>query len=163
MNIVYLLLGSNLNDRPALLQRARSGISSRIGNITKESSLYESEPWGFDSDMRFLNQVIRVETNCSPLNILDEILKIESELGRIRKNNDNYSSRTMDIDILFFNDEIINEINLTIPHPRIQERMFTLLPLSEISRSIIHPGSLKSVDEMISECEDQLDVHPYHP
>ena len=163
MNVVYLLLGSNLNDRTAMLERARQDISSRTGKITLASSIYESEPWGFQSEQRFLNQVIRIETDNSPLEILDEILKIEIEMGRKRDVNEKYASRTIDIDILFFNNEIIREINLTIPHPRIPERMFTLVPLSEIDRSMIHPGSLKSIREMINECPDTLNVYPYHP
>jgi 2-amino-4-hydroxy-6-hydroxymethyldihydropteridine diphosphokinase len=163
MNIVYLLLGSNLDDRPAMLQRARHDISSKIGTITMESSIYESEPWGFHSKQRFLNQVIRIETNCKPLRVLDEIIRIETELGRKRNSSDQYESRRIDIDILFYNNEIISEQDLVIPHPKIQDRMFTLLPLSEMDRSIIHPSSLKSVGEMISECQDRLEVYPYHP
>jgi 2-amino-4-hydroxy-6-hydroxymethyldihydropteridine diphosphokinase len=163
MNIVYLLLGSNLDDRPALLQRARHDISLKIGSITMESSIYESEPWGFHSEQRFLNQVIRVETDFEPLRILDEIIKIETEIGRKRYFSEEYESRKIDIDILFFNDEIISEQDLVIPHPKIQDRMFTLLPLAEIDNAMVHPGSLKSVGEMISECQDRLEVYPYHP
>lgn len=163
MNIVYLLLGSNLDDRSAMLQRARHEISSGIGSITLESSIYESESWGFRSEQHFLNQVIRIDTHYAPLVILDKILKIETEMGRKRDINKRYASRTIDIDILFFNDEIIVENNLTIPHPKIPERMFTLMPLSELDRSMIHPGSHKSIGELISECPDQLNVCPYHP
>jgi 2-amino-4-hydroxy-6-hydroxymethyldihydropteridine diphosphokinase len=163
MNVVYLLLGSNLGDRTAMLEKARHDILSKIGIITLMSSVYESEPWGFQSEQRFLNQVVRVETNHRPLDILDEILKIEIEMGRKRDVSGQYTSRMIDIDILFFNDEIIQEINLTIPHPRIPERMFTLVPLSEMDRFMIHPGSLKSIVEMISECRDNLNVYPYNP
>jgi 2-amino-4-hydroxy-6-hydroxymethyldihydropteridine diphosphokinase len=163
MNVVYLLLGSNLGDRTAMLERARHDISSKIGSITLMSSVYESEPWGFQSEQRFLNQVVRAETNHSPLDMLDEILKIEIEMGRKRDVSGQYTSRVIDIDILFFNDEIIQEINLTIPHPRMPERMFALVPLSELDRFMIHPGSLKSIGEMISECRDKLNVYPYNP
>ena len=163
MNIVYLLLGSNLNDRSASLKQARAAISSRIGTIARESSIYESEPWGFHSEQLFLNQVIRIETNFKPLHILGEILKIENKLGRKRADNKGYKSRAIDIDILFYNNEIIKEDNLIIPHPKIPERMFTLLPLSELDRSMIHPGSLKSIEELITDCQDALNVYPYHP
>lgn len=163
MNFTYLLLGSNLDDRSALLQRAKEAISSRIGNITRESSVYESEPWGFQSEHRFLNQVIRIETNYQPLQILDEILQIETLLGRKRVDSKGYTSRSIDIDILFFNDEIISEDKLTIPHPKIPERMFTLLPLSELDRSMIHPGSRKSISDLMRECPDTLNVYPYRP
>jgi len=163
MNVVYLLLGSNLNDRSALLQRARKDISLKIGRITSESSIYESEPWGFHAGQRFLNQVIRIETEFIPLRVLDEILKIETDLGRKRNAIEGYSSRTIDIDILFFNDEIIKEDNLIIPHPKIQERMFTLLPLSELDLTLVHPCSNKSIGQLMSECQDPLNVCRYHP
>lgn len=163
MNVVYLLLGSNISDRSESLNRAREGISTTIGRITRESSVYESEPWGFNSEQKFLNQVIRIETDFKPLHVLDEILKIETGLGRQRDSSNGYTSRPIDIDILFYNDEVIAEENLTIPHPKIPERMFALLPLSELDRSLVHPSSLKSIGELISECSDQLDVYPYHP
>jgi 2-amino-4-hydroxy-6-hydroxymethyldihydropteridine diphosphokinase len=163
MNVVYLLLGSNLNDRSASLSLARKKISSKIGKITRESSIYESEPWGFQAELRFLNQVIRIETDLKPEPVLDKILRIETELGRKREISQGYVSRLIDIDILFFNDEIISKENLTIPHPKIPERMFTLLPLWELDRSLIHPCSLKSIGELIGECSDHLNVYPYHP
>jgi len=164
MNVVYLLLGSNLLDRSASLQRARTEIYARIGDITRESSIYESEPWGFQADHLFLNQVVRVETGLNPFQLLKEILKIEADLGRNRDVHGNgYTSRPIDIDILFFNDEIISHSSLTIPHPGIPDRMFTLVPLSELDRTMIHPGFHKSIGEMMSECQDQLSVYPYHP
>lgn len=163
MNFAYLLLGSNLDDRFALLQRAKEAIASGIGNITRESSVYESEPWGFQAENRFLNQVIRIETEYKPARILEEILEIETKLGRYRSNDQGYTSRLIDIDILFYNDEIISEEKLTIPHPKIPERMFTLLPLSEIDRSMIHPGNRKSISDLMRECPDTLNVYPYRP
>jgi len=163
MNFAYLLLGSNLDDRSASLQRAKEEISSGIGKITRQSSVYESEPWGFQSEQRFLNQVIRIETTYRPSRILEEILAIETKLGRYRTNGQGYTSRSIDIDILFYNDEIISEDKLTIPHPKIPERMFTLLPLSEIDQSIVHPGSRKSIADLIRECPDKLSVYPYRP
>lgn len=163
MNVVYLLLGSNLDDRSALLEQARKEISGKIGRINRKSSIYESEPWGFSANQAFLNQVITVETEFAPTVVLEKILEIESALGRQRDINMRYASRLIDIDILFYNDEIIAEENLVIPHPGIPERMFTLVPLSEIDGSFIHPGSCKSIGEMIIECPDRLSVHPYHP
>jgi len=163
MNFAYLLLGSNLGDRFALLQRAKEEISSGIGNITRESSVYESEPWGFQSEQRFLNLVIRIETKCRPSQLLSEILRIENKLGRFRAVDQGYESRRIDIDILFYNDEIISEDKLTIPHPKIPERMFTLLPLSELDRFMIHPGSRKSISDLMRECPDTLNVYPYRP
>lgn len=161
MNFVYLLLGSNLGDRLALLQRAKEEISSTAGKICEESSVYESEPWGFHSDNWFLNQVIRIETGFKPIELLNEILKIEKKMGRIRSGEKGYSSRQIDIDILFYNDEIISEENLTIPHPKIPDRMFTLLPLFELNQSLIHPISGKSVSDLIKECPDTTAVYLY--
>lgn len=163
MNVVFLLLGSNLSDRLAMLESARSAIAVRIGKIIRESAIYESEPWGFNSEQQFLNQVIKIETRMNPSDILKEIFRIETELGRKRGENDQYTSRTIDIDILFFNNEIIREEKLTIPHPKIQERMFTLIPLSEIDGRMIHPESGKSIGKLVAECTDPLKVHPYHP
>ena len=163
MNFAFLQLGSNLNDRSALLQRAKEEISSAIGKISGESSVYESEPWGFQSENRFLNQVVRIETELGPIDVLNEILKIEHKLGRIRTGKKSYTSRLIDIDILFYNDEIISDGTLTIPHPKIPERMFTLIPLSELDRNMIHPGSGKSITDLIKECPDVLSVYPYRP
>jgi 2-amino-4-hydroxy-6-hydroxymethyldihydropteridine diphosphokinase len=162
-NTVYLLLGSNLDDRQAVMKNAREMVNSTIGAVTQESAIYESEPWGFYSEHRFLNQVIIVETIKSPVDILEDIREIETRLGRKRTQVEGYTSRNIDIDILFFNDEIIIDKKLIIPHPKIPERMFTLIPLSELNSSMIHPGSKKTVEEMISECQDRLLVYPYYP
>jgi 2-amino-4-hydroxy-6-hydroxymethyldihydropteridine diphosphokinase len=161
MNFAYLLLGSNLDDRFAMMNRAKEAISSRIGKISVESSVYESEPWGFESAHRFLNQVIKIETEYQPGRLLEEILTIEHKLGRFRANVHGYTSRLIDIDILFYNDEIISEDNLMIPHPKIPERMFALMPLAEIDRSLVHPGLLKSITDMIKDCPDKLNVYLY--
>lgn len=163
MNTVYLLLGGNMDDRAAWLEKAKDEISLSIGKIIAESSLYESEPWGFQADKRFLNKVIKAETELQPAEILNIILSIEKKLGRIRSQQANYESRTIDIDILFFNEQIISEKDLIIPHPRIQERMFTLIPLAELDQSLVHPVSCKTIGQLISECHDSLSVYLYHP
>ena len=162
MNVVYLLLGSNMNDRAVMLRLARDAIQSRIGKIARESSVYETEPWGFHCEDLFLNQVVRLQTNLLPAEVMDEILIIEKDLGRRRTRINGFSARTIDIDILFYNDDIIREESLTIPHPRIPERMFTLLPLSELDRSMIHPGSQKTIGQLVTECPDPLRVSLYH-
>lgn len=163
MNSAYLLLGSNLGNRPEILQLAKEEISSSIGSISRESSVYESEAWGFHSSHKFLNQVVKIETDCRPMNVLTEILRIEQKLGRVRTSRQGYVSRRIDIDILFFNDEIVSEEKLCIPHPKIPDRMFTLLPLSEMDRSMIHPGTGKTISEMMIECADSSQVYPYLP
>jgi len=161
MNIAYLLLGSNLDDRSSSLQGARDAVSDSIGKILKVSTIYESEPWGFHAENHFLNQVIKVETPFDPFTVMEFIRDIEIRLGRIRDPLGAYVSRTIDIDILFFNDEIISDEKLVIPHPKIQERMFTLMPLNELDESFIHPGYRKSVGELMNECPDTLEVYPY--
>jgi 2-amino-4-hydroxy-6-hydroxymethyldihydropteridine diphosphokinase len=143
------------------LQKAKEGIASEIGRISKVSSIYESEPWGFFAENSFLNQVVKVETILNAGQVLETILKIETDLGRERKVNGSYISRIIDIDILFYNDEIINEDKLTVPHPKIAERMFTLLPLSEINKHHVHPGLHKTIQELVAECHDHLQVYLY--
>lgn len=143
-----------------MLELARNGIEERLGSIVRASSIYETEPWGFISENSFLNQVIEISTDENPEQLLDNILKLEKELGRERHGS-GYSSRTIDIDILFYNDRIIRKKNLTIPHPRIQERMFTLAPLKELDEDMVHPGSHKTIGELYRECKDSVRVELY--
>lgn len=161
LNNVYLLLGGNLDDREAMLRKAKEEISLRIGPVKQESFIYESEPWGFEANQRFLNQVIQVISPLKPNEILEEILEIEHGLGRTRDNAKGYKSRAIDIDILFYNDEIIREDNLIIPHPKIAERMFTLVPLAQMDRDFIHPGCGKTIGKLVAECQDPLSVYFY--
>jgi 2-amino-4-hydroxy-6-hydroxymethyldihydropteridine diphosphokinase len=163
MNIVYLLLGSNLDNRAASLQEARNLVSSLIGNILHVSAIYESEAWGFSSENQFLNQVVKIETSLDAHAVMEVNQLIEKSLGRVRNPGEGYASRIIDIDILFYNSEIIREENLEIPHPKIQERMFTLIPLSELDGAFIHPSLKKSVNDLLGECDDQLAVNLYLP
>jgi 2-amino-4-hydroxy-6-hydroxymethyldihydropteridine diphosphokinase len=127
MEEVYLSLGSNLGNRFGFLQKAKEGISATIGEIVKTSSIYETSSWGYTDPYLYLNQVIRVKTELSPTDILQNIRKIELENGRTRS-SDGYTSRTIDIDILFFGNLIIEDDNIIIPHPRIPNRKFILAP-----------------------------------
>jgi deoxyguanosine kinase len=154
MAIVYLSLGSNIGNRQAYLAQAIDIISNKIGEVQKISSLYETSAWGFISD-DFLNQVIEVETNIEPLFLISICLDIEIEMGRVRGNSTNYASRIIDIDILFYDDLIIDEQNLVIPHPLIQHRRFILMPLNEIAPGYEHPLFHKSVSTMLEECSDR--------
>lgn len=158
MNLAYLLLGSNLGDRFANIANAIAYIHSSCGKVLKTSSLYETEAWGFNTENKFINQVILIDTAMEADDLLQNLLNIELLLGRVRKNTDNYNSREIDIDILFFNDEIIYQQDLKIPHPLMQERRFTLLPLSEIASEIKHPVLNKTIKELLSECNDPLMV-----
>lgn len=139
MQRVTLLLGSNIGDRHAVMEAARGLIGDRIGDIAGLSPLHESEPWGFDSPNTFINQAIVVDTDLPPFELLDSIQAIENELGRERYETvDNsgmrvYRDRTIDIDILYYGEESIQTDRLTIPHPRIEERDFVLIPLRAIN------------------------------
>ncbi len=157
MNKVYLLIGGNLGDRFDFLSQVKLKIQKHVGNIIQESSIYESTPWGFDSENDFLNQVIIILTKLSPKGVLDFCLKIENDLGRKRQSV-NYSSRTMDIDILFYNDEIFNEPDLIIPHKNLHKRLFTLIPLVELSPDFIHPGLKENLSELMGKCDDKSEA-----
>ena len=154
---VYLILGSNIGDRKNYLEQAISMINEAIGKIQAKSSLYETVPWGFDDKNNFLNQVIKVETSLQPENLLKEILQIEKIIGRIRT-GEKYSSRVIDIDILFYEKKIIHSENLVIPHPLMHERKFVLVPLAEISGQFIHPVFNKTIQILLNECKDELNV-----
>ena len=156
MHIIYLLLGGNIGDRIATLQQAQALINVHIGNILKPSELYETAAWGVENQPNFINQVISVETTRSPEEVLKQIHFIEKALGRTR--HQKWHARTIDIDILFYNREIINTKDLTIPHPFIQERRFTLVPLQEIAPDFIHPTLNVTITELLEDCNDSLPV-----
>ncbi len=154
---LYLLLGGNLGDKKKVFEETISRIARRVGTIAAKSIVYETEPWGFESKDMFWNQVIEVLTELSPEQVLLQAQQIEQEMGRIRKANQ-YDSRVIDIDILFYGDRVIDQENLTVPHPRIQERKFALIPLNEIAPGLIHPVFHKSIAQLLLECQDNLDV-----
>ncbi len=135
MHKVYLGLGSNLGDRHALMEKAITLIGERIGKVVRQSSFIETEPWGFESDNRFLNAVIIVETEHTPREVLTLTQQIEREMGRTRKSGSaGYADRPMDIDILIYDDLEINEPDLKIPHPLMHEREFVMIPLREVRK-----------------------------
>lgn len=156
-NQVYLLIGGNLGDRLKLLKEARRRIERHIGKIRQESSIYETAAWGFEAENDFLNQVLVVKTDLKPLEVLDKCQEIEYKLDRVRTGS-GYQSRTMDIDILFYNDEIIQNERLTIPHPKLHLRRFTLEPLVEISPEYIHPVFKRSIKKILDESKDDAEV-----
>ena len=153
---VYLLLGSNLGDRLQVMRAASELIDMQIGNIVSSSSVYETAPWGVLDQPSFLNQVLEVETEMAPEEVLRIILEIEHELGRVRY--ERWGARVIDIDILYFDHLILDTARLTIPHPRLHERRFTLAPLAEIAPDFIHPVLNKSSEQLMAECTDISEV-----
>lgn len=158
----FILLGSNMGDREVVLDNAIKEIEKRCGRIVNKSSLYESEPWGFDTDLYFLNQAIAVETELEPHDLLKELLTIEAELGRRRNENHiGYESRPIDLDIIYIDDMINDDEDLILPHPRMHLRRFVLVPLSEISPDFVHPILRESNSTLLDRCEDQSEVRLY--
>jgi len=158
MNSVYLLLGSNLGDSKSLLDTASAFIFKKIGKMIKESSFYESPPWGFSHENSFLNKVLLIETEYDAFKVLDECQLIEQQMGRVRTNTSEYQAREIDVDVLFYNEDIIENETLTVPHPRIEERRFTLLPMCEVAKDFVHPKLKLSMVEILNHCEDYSNV-----
>jgi 2-amino-4-hydroxy-6-hydroxymethyldihydropteridine diphosphokinase len=155
-NIIFLHTGSNLGNRFDYLNKANQLIESQIGSIKIQSSFYKTAAWGVTDQPAFINQAICVETDLSPNKLLKTIHQIEAELGRVRITK--WAERVIDIDILFFNDLIIENKNLEIPHPRIGERNFVLVPMNEIAPDLVHPVFQKNIQTLLKECLDHLQV-----
>jgi 2-amino-4-hydroxy-6-hydroxymethyldihydropteridine diphosphokinase len=156
MNKAYLLTGGNEGDRYLNLQQARTNIEHICGRLIQASSLYETAPWGNSNQADYLNQVLVVETIMNPYELLASILFIEEKGGRIRTIRN--APRTIDIDILFYNQLVLDQPGLHIPHPRIADRRFVLEPLNEISPGFVHPVFGKSIRQLLQECKDELAV-----
>lgn len=157
MSKVFLILGGNLGNRQNNLEQARLLIEQTIGVTITCSACYETEPWGFAHENAFLNQVLQVETTLAPLSVLKEIQKIEISLGRVR-GNDRYNARTIDIDILFYDNLIVTLPDLTIPHLHIAKRRFVLEPLAEVASEFVHPVLNLTVSELLTACEDTCKI-----
>ncbi len=156
MNEAILLLGSNAGNRIAMIENAKLLLTKEKINIVQQSSLYETEAWGLENQPAFLNQVVKANTDLNAAKLLNSLLKIEQQLGRIRLKK--WEQRCIDIDILFFNDEVINDPGLKIPHPHLHERRFTLIPLNELIPAYIHPVFKKTISELLDECNDDKEV-----
>lgn len=154
---VALLLGGNEGDMKRTLQTAQRLINERVGAVMRCSHRYQSPAWGFKSEASFTNQALEISTDLSPIEVLDAVQQIENELGRNRAAEQiekaatgaRYSSRPIDIDIIFYGSEVIRGERLTVPHPLLAERAFALQPLAEIMRSFRHPVTGVSVGEML--------------
>lgn len=160
MNKAYLLTGGNIGDREEQLATARQLISQACGTITGSSSLYETAAWGNTDQPAFLNQALAIETMLTARQLLRHILKIERQMGRVRK--EKYGPRIIDIDILLFNNEIHNYPLLKLPHPELQNRRFALLPLGEIAAETVHPVFHLTIEQLLAACTDVLEVKRIH-
>lgn len=152
----YLLLGTNLGDRKLNIEGALVQIENQIGTIVSRSSVYETEPWGVTDQPNYWNQVVQVNTQLTPQEVLNTIHKIERELGRERRIR--WEARLIDIDILYINDWVLQDANLVVPHPRIADRRFVLAPLTEIAPEFVHPVWTKTNEELLIACSDPLTV-----
>ena len=159
MNIVFLQLGSNLGDRELLLKDAITEIEDRVGNILECSKVYESTPWRVEGQENYLNQILKVKTTLLADEVLSVVLDIEKQLGRVRF--EKWGERLMDIDIIFYNDSIIETPDLCVPHKHLHERMFVLTPLHNIAPEMIHPKYNKTVEELLNICNDTELVKEY--
>ena len=157
MNFVFLSIGTNLGQKEENLKKAVEMIEAEAGSIQTLSSVYETEPWEMATSDLFLNMAIKIETALNPHILLKTTLNIENKMGRIRKDT-SYSSRIIDIDILFFNNFIISDKDLVIPHSLISHRRFVLEPLAEIAPQLIHPNFGKSIESLLESCADNCVV-----
>lgn len=153
---VFLLLGSNLGDKIGQLTEARQQISRLIGPIVTASSIYKTAAWGEENQDDFLNQVVWVDTESQPYEVLNITQHIEKQAGRIRK--ERWGARTLDIDILLWDDKVVANPDLKIPHPGIPDRKFTLVPLAEIAPLLVHPILQKTIEKLLEDCTDNLPV-----
>jgi len=157
-NSVVILLGANLGDKKAMFAQVEKYIDENIGETICKSALYESSPWGFESKDDFINQVLIVKTDFSAHDVLLRCQAIENKCGRIRHENAGYESRTIDIDILYYNNDIVDTEDLVIPHPLLHKRRFTMVPLVEVLSDYVHPIFLKSNAQLLEECNDDNKV-----
>lgn len=157
-NKTYLLLGTNLGDRKKNLEAARTGLVRSAGQITGLSAVYETAAWGITDQPVFWNQVLQLETDLLPSDLLARILAIEKELGRQR--DQRWGARILDIDILYYADQVIATNALSVPHPQLANRRFTLVPLAEIAPDFEHPVLRLTNRELLERCQDALPVRP---
>ena len=149
-HMVYLALGTNLGDRLANLRQAIAALTPQM-EVKAKSQVYETPPWGYEDQPRFLNQVVQAKTYLDPEPLLKHLKRLEVALGR--QESFRNGPRLIDIDILFYDDLIVDRPSLVIPHPRLHERSFVLLPLMDIAPDLVHPVSQKSVRELAAECD----------
>ena len=156
MHLAYLLIGSNLGDKNTYLKNASSYIQQQCGQIVKQSSFYETEPWGFTEQPSFLNQALCIQTELAPAQLMHTLLQIESNMGRTRELK--MGPRIIDLDILQIDQQILDTPLLQLPHPAMHLRRFALIPMEEIAPQLMHPQFNKTIAQLLAECADQTDV-----
>lgn len=149
MVIAYLALGTNIGNKRRNMITAAALLAERVGDVLALSGFYETEPWGFQSENTFLNAALQLETALSPLELLKATQEIEIEMGRTQKSNGAYHDRIIDIDILLYDDLVMQTPELTLPHPLMHERLFVMEPLAEIAPNVIHPVFKKPVISLL--------------
>lgn len=152
----YVLLGTNLGDKLAYLKRATELIEQRCGSIERYSSIYETSAWGIETQPSFLNQAVLVRTELSPIQLLQALLGIETDMGRHRTTK--WAPRTIDLDIAFYDALVLDSKSLVVPHPRIHERNFALAPLCEIAPDLLHPVLKRTISELLEDSSDAGEV-----
>lgn len=163
METCYVLFGSNMGDKEATFEQACRLINNRCGTIRDLSAAFESEPWGFDAEEWFLNRVVVFDTDMEPEALLRELLDIEKELGRVRHPEaKGYTSRTVDLDILYYGNRVIQTERLTVPHPRLHQRRFALVPMCDVAPYWVHPVLQKTQVELLDCCLDASVVRESH-
>lgn len=155
----YIALGANLSNRFTQIEKAKRLIDVHIGPIIKESSLYNTEPWGELDQEDFLNQCILIRTSFPPNRLIKECQRIENYLGKVKTTK--YGPRSIDIDILMIDQLIVNVDGLAVPHPKLHERNFVLIPLAQIAETVIHPILHKSINQLAAACIDHGKVELY--
>ncbi len=157
-NTAYISLGSNIGNKTQNISLAINEISKSIGEVLKKSSNYTSEPWGFNSTENFVNAAISVQTSFSASELMQGLQIIEKKMGRIRSQRNGYIDRIIDLDIIYFNNEIVKTIDLTIPHPNLHIRKFVLVPLNEIVPYYIDPINKMTIEELLENCSDESTI-----
>ena len=152
----YILIGGNIGDRFSNLQTAKELINKQSGTIIKESSVYQTAAWGLKEQPDFLNQVLILSTTLNPETLLRSLLSVEETMGR--KRSIKFGPRIIDLDILLINDFLIESEFLTVPHPALQQRKFALIPLNEVAPDLLHPVENKTINQLLTECNDELVV-----
>jgi 2-amino-4-hydroxy-6-hydroxymethyldihydropteridine diphosphokinase len=160
MNVAYLLIGGNMGNRPVILAEAKAAIGRNCGKVTAQSAIYETAAWGLEDQDSFLNQALELHTPLTAEDLLECLLDIEAALGRVRQ--EKYGPRLIDIDILLYNNAVIELDGLKVPHPQLPYRRFALVCLADIAGNKIHPLLHQNIQDLLAQCADPLEVNKFN-